>query len=227
LARAASKRRIQARQSTSFPIFVSETMRHASKLIPQGRGLAAALVRRAASVELDWDSRQKSRFQINDSQQRSVGVFLARGQVVRGGDVLVVDDGSLIRVVAAAQPVLVVRVGVNGHALDLLRAAYHLGNRHVALEVQADHLKLEADPVLADMLRQMQLDVTEANAAFEPESGAYSAAAGASHDPAHAVPRHGHDHAEHVHGPDCDHGHAREITSQPVHVHGPGCKHDH
>jgi urease accessory protein len=221
------KRRVQGRQSPSSPIFVSETMLHASKLIPQARGLAAALVRRAASVELDWDSRQKSRFQINDSQQRSVGVFLARGQVVRGGDVLVVDDGSLIRVVAAAQPVLVVRVGASGQALDLLRAAYHLGNRHVALEVQADHLKLEADPVLADMLRQMQLEVTEANAAFEPESGAYSAAAGASHDPVHAVPLHGHDHADHVHGPDCGHGHAHEIASQPVHVHGPGCKHDH
>jgi urease accessory protein len=207
-------------------------MLHASKLIPQARGLAAALVRRAASVELDWDSRQKSRFQIVDSQQRSVGVFLARGQVVRGGDVLVVDDGSLIRVVAAAQPVLVVQVGADGHALDLLRAAYHLGNRHVALEVRADHLKLEADPVLADMLRQMQLDVTEANAAFEPESGAYSAAAAgsASHGHAHVAAPHGHDHAddaEHVHGPDCGHGHAPQIASQPVHVHGPGCKHDH
>jgi urease accessory protein len=226
------KRREQARQSSSFPIFDSETMLHASKLIPQARGLAAALVRRAASVELDWDSRQKSRFQINDSQQRAVGVFLARGQVVRGGDVLVVDDGSLIRVIAAAQPVLVVRVGINGQALDLLRAAYHLGNRHVALEVQADHLKLEADPVLADMLRQMQLDVSEANAAFEPESGAYSAAAvgGAAHGHAHAAPSHDHDHvdhAEHVHGPDCGHGHSHEIASQPVHVHGPGCKHDH
>jgi urease accessory protein len=207
-------------------------MLHASKLIPQARGLAAALVRRAASIELDWDSRQKSRFQIVDSQQRSVGVFLARGQVVRGGDVLVVDDGSLIRVVAAAQPVLVVRVGALGHALDLLRAAYHLGNRHVALEVQADHLKLEADTVLADMLRQMQLDVTEVDTTFEPESGAYSAAAAgsASHDHARVAAPHGHDHAddaEHVHGPDCGHGHAPQIASQPVHVHGPGCKHDH
>jgi urease accessory protein len=207
-------------------------MLHASKLIPQARGLAAALVRRAASVELDWDSRQKSRFQIVDSQQRSVGVFLARGQVVRGGDVLVVDDGSLIRVVAAEQPVLVVRVGAPGHALDLLRAAYHLGNRHVALEVRADHLKLEADPVLAEMLRQMQLDVTEADASFEPESGAYSAAASASasHDHAQVDSPHGHvhaDHGEHVHGPDCGHGHGHEIVSQPVHVHGLGCKHDH
>jgi urease accessory protein len=226
------RRQGDRRQSPSSPIFISETMLHASKLIPQARGLAAALVRRAASVELDWDSRQKSRFQIVDSQQRGVGVFLARGQVVRGGDVLVVDDGSLIRVVAAEQPVLVVRVGIDGQALDLLRAAYHLGNRHVALEVRADHLKLEADPVLADMLRQMQLDVSEANSAFEPESGAYSAAAGGNtaHGHGHAAPSHRHDHAdhtEHVHGPDCDQGHSHEIASQPVHVHGPGCKHDH
>src|SRR4051794_39734337 len=106
-----------------------------NKLIPQGRGLAPALVKRAASVELDWDTRQKSRFDAADSAGRALGVFLARGTVVRGGDVLVADDGSLLRVLAAAQPVLVVRPGPHGPAADLARAAYHLGNRHVAVEL--------------------------------------------------------------------------------------------
>ena len=79
-----------------------------SKIIPQGKGLAPVLVKRAASIELDWDTRQKSRFDGVDSLGRQLGVFLPRGTVVRGGDVLVAQDGSLIIVKAAAQAVLVV-----------------------------------------------------------------------------------------------------------------------
>jgi len=146
-----------------------------NKLLPQGRGLSAALLKRAAHLELDWDTRQKSRFDAADSQGRRLGVFLPRGSVVRGGDVLVAEDGSLIVVSAAPQPVLVVTPRpVHGNAFDLVRAAYHLGNRHVALELRPDRLQLEPDHVLADLLRQMQLDVREANEPFEPESGAYA-----------------------------------------------------
>jgi len=173
-----------------------------SKLIAQGRGLAPALVKRAASVELDWDVRQKSRFDATDSQGRALAVFLPRGTVARGGDVLVAEDGSLIEVIAAAQPVLVVRhCGEHGSPFDLLRAAYHLGNRHVQLELQSDHLKLEPDHVLADMLRQMHLIVSEAQAAFEPEGGAYAAQHAHGHD------HHAHSEPEHEHGNDHGHGH--------------------
>src|SRR4051794_22554969 len=100
----------------------------ASKLIAGGRGLAAALLRRAATLPLDWDTRQKSRFEAIDSRGRRIGVFLARGAIVRGGDVLVAEDGSLIAVEAVAQRVLVVTAAATSHdpALDLLRAAYHL-----------------------------------------------------------------------------------------------------
>jgi urease accessory protein len=159
-----------------------------NKLIPGGRGLAAALIKRAASIELDWDVRQKSRFDATDSNGRALGVFLPRGNVVRGGDVLVAEDGSLIRVLAAPQAVLrVTACAEHGSAVDLPRAAYHLGNRHVQLEVKPDHLQLEPDPVLADMLRSMHLTVHEVNAPFEPEGGAY-AAAHTHHD--HARPHH-------------------------------------
>ena len=159
-----------------------------NKLIPGGRGLAAVLLKRASSVELDWDLRQKSRFDATDSAGRHLGIVLARGSVLRGGDVLVAEDGSLVRVIAAAQPVLrVTACAEHGSALDLPRAAYHLGNRHVALEVRADHLQLEPDSVLADMLRSMHLIVREVQAPFEPEGGAY-AAAHAHHD------HHPHDH---------------------------------
>ena len=64
-----------------------------SKLMPQGAGLAPVLIKRAATVELDWDVRQKSRFDATDSTGRHIGVFLPRGTVVRGGDVLVAEDG--------------------------------------------------------------------------------------------------------------------------------------
>ncbi len=187
-----------------------------NKLIPQGRGLAPALLKRAAMVALDWDTRQKSRFDAEDSQGRALGVFLPRGNVVRGGDVLVAEDGSLIAVNATPQPVLAVRGADSGSPLPLLRAAYHLGNRHVALELQGDRLLLEPDHVLADMLRQMHLVVTEELAPFEPEAGAYASHAGHGHaDPASAAAAgkpHGHaahDHVSgHVHGPDCRHDHA-------------------
>jgi urease accessory protein len=193
------------------------TMLKVTKLMPQGSGLAAALLKRAATVALDWDVRQKSRFDATDSQGRALGVFLPRGQVVRGGDVLVAEDGSLVVVQAAPQPVLEVRAcAEHGSPLDLLRAAYHLGNRHVTLEVQPDHLKLEPDHVLADMLRQMHLIVTEVDAPFEPEAGAYAAASG------HAGHGHGHDHG-HAHAHDHEHDHSDHGHD----AHGHGHSHGH
>jgi urease accessory protein len=150
-------------------------MLQVSKLLRGGHGLAAALVKRAAAVELDWDVRQKSRFDCTDSQGRHLGVFLPRGTAARGGDVLVAEDGSLIKVIAAPQPVLVItHCAEHGTPFDLARAAYHLGNRHVTIELKPDHLKIEPDHVLGDMLRAMHLTVTEANAPFEPEGGAYA-----------------------------------------------------
>ena len=179
----------------------------ANKLVPRGQGLAPVLLKRAAHLELDWDTRQKSRFQATDSQGRDVGVFLPRGTVVRGGDVLVAEDGSMIRVLAAPQPVLVItHCTEHGTPFDLTRAAYHLGNRHVPIELKPDHLKIEPDHVLADMLRAMHLIVNEANAAFEPEGGAYGGhgAHGGGHAHGHS---HGHDHAhDHDHGHSHDHG---------------------
>ena len=195
-----------------------------SKLISKGAGLAPVLVKRAATVELDWDVRQKSRFDALDSLGRALGVFLPRGTLVRGGDVLLAEDGSMIKVIAAPQQVLrITACASHGTPFDLTRAAYHLGNRHVPIELKPDHLKIEPDHVLADMLRAMHLTVHEVQEAFEPEGGAYSAGGhGHSHD--HAQ---GHSHAPakaaaaspaaHVHGPDCNHGHSHAPQAvQPV-----------
>jgi urease accessory protein len=192
-----------------------------SKLIAGGQGLAAALVKRAATVELDWDVRQKSRFDATDSTGRALGVFLPRGTLVRGGDVLVAEDGSLVRVLAAPQEVLrITACAQHGSAFDLTRAAYHLGNRHVPIELKPDHLKIEPDHVLADMLRAMHMTVVTVHEAFEPEGGAYS-----SHGHAQG---HSHDHDAHSHGAEAhdtdDHSHDHHVHG---HVHGPNCKHDH
>lgn len=98
-----------------------------SKLLSQGHGLAPVLLKRAATVELDWDVRQKSRFDATDSLGRQLGVFLPRGTLVRGGDVLVAEDGSMVRVIAAPQAVLrITHCPDHGSPFDLVRAAYHL-----------------------------------------------------------------------------------------------------
>jgi len=199
-----------------------------SKLIPAGRGLAAALVRRASVVALDWDTRQKSRFEALDSAGRRLAVFLPRGRIARGGDVLVGEDGSLIRVDALAQPILVVSPAATldaaSAALALAKAAYHLGNRHVPLEVRGDRLVLEPDHVLAEMLARMGLQVATASGAFEPEPGAYEAPAAHSHENARAHGRaKAHDHSQdHVHDDSC--GHAHEHPHAAVHAPKPDGK---
>ena len=168
----------------------------ANKLLLQGQGLSTVILKRAASVELDWDVRQKSRFAATDSQGRELAVFLPRGQAVRGGDVLVAEDGSLIRVLAAPQKVLqITACAEHGTPFDLMRAAYHLGNRHVPIELQPDHLKIEPDHVLADMLRSMHMTVVEADLPFEPEGGAYG---GHVTNDGHHHYGHGHSH-DHAH----------------------------
>jgi urease accessory protein len=190
-----------------------------NKVVPQGRGLAAVLLKRAANVELDWDTRQKSRFDATDSAGRTLGVFLPRGSVVRGGDVLVGEDGSLVKVTAAAQPVLVIRhCSEHGTPFDLMRAAYHLGNRHVAIELSPEQLKIEPDHVLQEMLQRMHLIVSAANEAFEPEGGAYQPATSHAHD-RHADHEHAHAHA---HGHDHDHDHDHDHGHDHPHEHGHG-----
>jgi urease accessory protein len=167
-------------------------MLQVSKVLAQGAGLSSVLLKRAATVELDWDVRQKSRFDAVDNQGRTLGVFLPRGTAVRGGDVLVAADGSLIKVLAAPQSVLkITHCSQHGTPYDLIRAAYHLGNRHVPIELKPDHLKIEPDHVHADMLRAMHLIVNAVDEAFEPENGAYATG---GHTGGH---HHGHDHDHH------------------------------
>lgn len=205
-----------------------------NKLIPQGQGLAPVLLKRAATLELDWTVRQQSSFDTTDSQGQALHVALPAGTVLRGGDVLVTDAGDMVRVLAAPQPVLVVTpCAEHGSPLDIVRAAYQVGKRMAAVELHPDHLKIAPDHALADMLRAMHLTVRETSAAFEPEGAPPST----DHHHHHPQGQHGHahDHAHsHAHGP-VTRGKPLSVpikgetshSAGKLHVHGPGCGHDH
>jgi urease accessory protein len=113
-------------------------------------------------------TRTRHRFESPDGQ--SLYLRLPRGTVLHDGDLLQSEDNVVIRIAAKPEPVLTVTSQTN---LDLLRASYHLGNRHVPLEVTASYLRLSPDPVLQVMLEQLGLKVTEEVVPFQPEMGAY------------------------------------------------------
>jgi urease accessory protein len=123
------------------------------------------------SLVLPFDMRQKSRLRATLTTGEEVAIVLPRGQVLRGGDWVVASDGRVIEVVAQPEKVLHVLCA----APNLLaRAAYHLGNRHVPVQVGDGWLRIAPDHVLEEMLKGLGAIVTEAEAPFEPEAGAYS-----------------------------------------------------
>jgi urease accessory protein len=134
---------------------------------------------------LPFALRSRSRLRTALATGEEVGLLLNRGTVLRGGDRLLAEDGRIVEIVAEAETVSMVR----SHDLGLLcRASYHLGNRHVALQIGEGGLCYLHDHVLDDMVRGLGLTVTLEQAPFEPEAGAYSAAA---HSLLHV---HGHSH---------------------------------
>lgn len=115
--------------------------------------------------------RTKSRHRFETDHGQAVFLRLPRGTVLRDGDLLRSEsDRTLIRVSAKPEPVLNVSAIAS---TDLLRAAYHLGNRHVPLEIAATYLRLSPDPVLRKMLEHLGVEVQEAVLPFQPEQGAY------------------------------------------------------
>jgi urease accessory protein len=121
---------------------------------------------------LPFDQRQKSRMPVRLASGEAAALALPRGTVLRGGDLVVASDGRVIEVVACPEPLL--------HATcdspeALARAAYHLGNRHVPVQVGDGWLRLASDHVLEEMLRGLGATVQTVEAPFEPEAGAYGA----------------------------------------------------
>ena len=139
-----------------------------------------------ASVTLPIDVRVKSRIKVTLNDGRQAGLLLPRGLLLRGGDILSNENGSeFIKVIAADEAVSVVRCD---DPFVLAKACYHLGNRHVPLQIMPGELRYHHDHVLDDMLRQFGLAVDFAHLPFEPEAGAY------------ASESHGHHHHHHDHG---------------------------
>ena len=122
------------------------------------------------SLTLPYEKRQKSRFraQLNNGEQ--VGIIIERGSVLRDGDCLKSKDGTMVKIISADEEVSTVHCD---NAFDLARAAYHLGNRHVPLQVGSSWLRYLHDHVLDEMVKGFGLTVKYESAPFEPEIGAY------------------------------------------------------
>jgi urease accessory protein len=163
-------------------------------------------------LSLGADERFRLRGHRRSACGRDLLLQLERGEPLQPGEWLSGAPGDPpVRVEAAAEPLLVVRAS---DPLDLLRAAYHLGNRHVALEVSAGELRLLEDSVLADLLEQRGLELEHRQAPFLPEAGAYAAAGGHRHGHGH-----NHGHADHDHDPGrgLDHDHGPSPADHPTH----------
>ena len=163
----------------------------------------AGSVPAAVAVTLEHSDRQKSRGLLKLDDGSEAALLLERGTGLQHGDRLLADDGVVVLVQAALEGLSIV---TSSDPLDLCRAAYHLGNRHVPLQIGALRLAYLHDHVLDDMIRELGFQVTFAAERFEPESGAYGHGhAHTSRPPsAHA---HGHDHHPHEHAHDHEHEH--------------------
>ena len=180
-------------------------------------------------LQLPFDSRQKTRLRTQLASGEEVALALPRGEVLRGGDLVVASDGRIIEVIAESEKVLHVTCA---SAEALTRAAYHLGNRHVPVEVGAGYLRIAADHVLEQMLHGLGASIAPMDAPFEPEAGAYGG--GHAHDESGGGPGVIHqygdhadhaDHADHDHDHGHDHGHGHDHDDNSAH--GSGHKHKH
>jgi urease accessory protein len=149
----------------------------------------------ADRVVLDYDDRHRRRLTMTGAKGTSFLLDLPAATELRGGDALVLEDDSLIEVVAAPELLLEIRCG---DALHLARVAWHLGNRHLPTQLLPNTLRIRRDHVIADMVRQLGAEVIEIAAPFDPEGGAYAGAAGhhhhAEHNGHHSHGDHGQDH---------------------------------
>jgi urease accessory protein len=121
-------------------------------------------------LRLPFDLRQKSRLRTQLVSGEDAWLLLPRGDILRGGDKLLANDGRVIEVIAAMEAVIHITCA---DATALAKAAYHLGNRHVPVEVGEGYLRIAADHVLAEMLSGLGATLTPMQAPFEPEGGAY------------------------------------------------------
>ena len=118
-------------------------------------------------LTLPFEQRQKSRLRATAENGEEVALILPRGRVLRGGDRVAATDGREVEIVAAPEKLLHIE------SAELARVAYHLGNRHVPLQVGPGFLRIAHDHVLEEMARKLGARVSTVEAPFEPEAGAY------------------------------------------------------
>lgn len=200
------------------------------------------------SVSLDHEGRHRRRIQLTGDKGTAFLLDLEKATVLNDGDALKLDDGSLILVKAALQKLVEIRTD---NPARLMKAAWHIGNRHTPAEVTADALYIEEDHVLVEMLRGLGCAVTAVERPFQPERGAYDQGGhhhghGHDHGHHHDHAHHGHDHHDHHHdhdhacgcGHDHKHQHHHEVLDLKSKDHQPhqeqaccgggcGCNHDH
>ena len=122
-------------------------------------------------LSLPFELRQKSRLRTKLASGEEAGLFLEHGSILRGGDCLRANDGRIVLIVAADEELMEAKCVT---PFQLVRAAYHLGNRHVPVQIGEGWLRFQADDVLAQMLRGLKATVSKVSAPFEPEAGAYA-----------------------------------------------------
>ena len=174
----------------------------------------------ADTVVLDFDDRHRRRMAMTGTRGLAFLLDLENAVALRGGDALVLDDGRLVEVVAAPEPLIEIRGSDPQH---LVRVAWHLGNRHLPTQITARGLRIRRDHVIEAMVKGLGARVIEIEAPFDPEGGAY-AGGGHAHAPDSAPQPHtGHDHASHDHG----HHHHDEHHPGDHHHHDEHCDHEH
>jgi urease accessory protein len=175
------------------------------EVVPPGRNVVAK-----NRLRLPFDLRQKSRLRTRLDSGEEVALMMPRGEVLRGGDLLAASDGRVVEVIAETEQVLHVACD---SPRELARAAYHLGNRHVPVQVGDGFLRIAADHVLEAMLQGLGARVTPMQAPFEPEAGAYA----------------GHEHRgkPHHHGEETGHGGRIHEYGDHDHPHDPHHPHPH
>jgi urease accessory protein len=171
----------------------------------------------ADTVVLDFDDRHRRRMAMTGTRGFEFLLDLENAVALRGGDALVLDDGRLIEVVAAAEPLVEIR-GADPH--HLIRVAWHLGNRHLPTQIMPKGLRIRRDHVIEEMVRGLGARVIEIEAPFDPEGGAYATGGHGAHDD------HGHDHHDHAHH-DHSHDHSHHDRGHHHDEHGAHEHHDH
>jgi urease accessory protein len=203
-------------------------MIRATQVLGQHRWTHAA----ADTVVLDFDDRHRRRMAMTGTRGLEFLLDLENAVALRGGDALVLEDGRLVEVVAAAEPLVEIR---GADPLHLVRVAWHLGNRHLPTQIMPKGLRIRRDHVIEAMVKGLGARIIEIEAPFDPEGGAYASShahaseahahahahSSHAHAEAHAHSSHDHDHGHHDHHGGHDHHHSEH------HHHDEHCDHDH